>query len=547
MSDGISQLMNTHTQTKAQQAALQSARQQPTAAGENRYLHQPEQGLKLCAELIANSAKDGPVSQILDQIQHIIEYQFLPHSESDDNTTGVTTYVELNQLRQTLHEVASFPHLARSYTLAVGGSFSAGKSRFLNSVLGCPSLLPTDTTPTTSIPTYLSQGEQDSIHALNFQRKKTLIDKEALKAICHAFNKRFNVTFSHLLQLISVEQQQFKYPNLIFLDTPGYSKSDDIGAAERNTDENISRQHLRGADYLVWLVDQQNGTLPQPDIEFIQSLELDQPILVVISKADKKPAAQIREIIALTRQALDQAEIDYVDVIGYSAQLDKEYSDSGAVLNRFLAQVDQAKPGWSILWQAAQIFKRYSNHYDSHQQSLKLTHTTVNELIFDEGISDDKKEHLKNYQRKTKAQLDALFKQKQGAEKIASELSALISSLCKALGINTCDQPNSVELKSLRKKQQPQAAQQYHFDALLQGDIMQLSKHANLNALPGLVEKISAAGALIKINSNLDIFILKNKIVEQIGSSNIEELFTKKTPVTVQILDEKECIITIEV
>ncbi|WP_219583916.1 hypothetical protein, partial [Vibrio parahaemolyticus] len=87
---------------------------------------------------------------------------------------------------------------------------------------GCPSLLPVDTTPTTSIPTFLFKGVSNSIDALNFFGKKTEIDEHAVKAICHAFNKKYRVTFSHILQMIAVEREVFHYGNLIFLDTPGY-------------------------------------------------------------------------------------------------------------------------------------------------------------------------------------------------------------------------------------------------------------------------------------------------------------------------------------
>ncbi|TOF43990.1 GTP-binding protein, partial [Vibrio parahaemolyticus] len=95
---------------------------------------------------------------------------------------------------------------------------------------------------------------------------------------------------------------------LIFLDTPGYSKSDN----QQKIDENIARQHLRVADYLIWLVDSQNGTVPQQDIDFLQSLELDQPVLVVMSKADKKLESEVKSIIKVAKADLENAEISYV-------------------------------------------------------------------------------------------------------------------------------------------------------------------------------------------------------------------------------------------
>ncbi|TOP04250.1 hypothetical protein CGH23_23845, partial [Vibrio parahaemolyticus] len=172
----------------------------------------------------------------------------------------------------------------------------------------------------------------NSIDALNFFGKKTEIDEHAVKAICHAFNKKYRVTFSHILQMIAVEREVFHYGNLIFLDTPGYSKSDN----QKKIDENIARTHLRAADYLIWLVDSQSGTVPQQDINFLQGLELEQPVLVVMSKTDKKLESEVKSIIEVAKVDLEHAEISFVDVIGYSSVENMEISAHGDRLKEFL-------------------------------------------------------------------------------------------------------------------------------------------------------------------------------------------------------------------
>ena len=49
--------------------------------------------------------------------------------------------------------------------VALGGGFSSGKSAFLNSILGCE-LLPSDISPSTSVPTYLVNGEQTEVYGI---------------------------------------------------------------------------------------------------------------------------------------------------------------------------------------------------------------------------------------------------------------------------------------------------------------------------------------------------------------------------------------------
>jgi hypothetical protein len=556
MTSDISSLMNGHLSTSNQtldENAIEPLKgvENATPDGVNQYLHHPEKGLKLCAQLIANGDNNTPIATALGKIKSSIEDDFLSLAKSDENTIGAYAYAQLKQLESQINEVSIFPHLEKYYTVAVGGSFSAGKSRFLNSVLGCPSLLPTDTTPTTSIPTYISKGEQNNINALNFYRKKTVIDEEALKAICHAFNQKFGVTFSHLLKLISVERKSFKYPDLVFLDTPGYSKADDVTNTQNNTDENIAREHLRSSDYLIWLVDQQNGTIPQPDIEFIQSLNLKQSVLVVISKADKKPVSQIEQIIETTKTDLTRAEIDFINVIGYSAQLNEEVSVSKQVLTDLLTQVSQGKSGTTILWQLEQIFKNYINYYDSKKQSLSLTSTTIKELVFEEAISADKKQHLTDIRQKTKAQLDALTKQKRQAEKIYQQLTEQVTELCKLLNVKTTMQPSTVALKSMRHKQHvnqnPGRSQSFSFDALLQGDFKLLSHLPEINKIEGNVIKIAGVGAKIAITQapNVEIIIIKRTLKAQLTSSEIVDVFFSGAKVSIQIVKNNKCVVTI--
>ena len=544
-------LMNGHMEPTQSDKTVQIKKINPN---ENRYLSDPEMGLKLCADLISDSDKNNAITTNLKQINQLIENDFLAHTSADDNTVGAVTYSHLQQLSKQLAETASFPHLEKCYTVAVGGSFSAGKSRFLNSVLGCDTLLPTDTTPTTSIPTYISQGEKNNIQALNFYHKKTEIDEDALKAICHAFNKKFGVTFSHLLQLISVEREDFKYKNLIFLDTPGYSKSDDVGTVnnkgDNNTDENIARDHLRRADYLIWLVDEQNGTIPQPDIEFIQSLELDQPVLVVISKADKKPLTKINEIVAVTKTTLNRAEINYLDVIAYSAAKDCEYSPDKNVLETFFQKVNQGKNGSALRWQLKRIFKNYINFYESKQQTLKLTNGTLNELVFDEGVAVQNRRHLKDFQSKTKQQLNELSQQKLGVEKIRDALINSVDLLCEKLQVVNSDFPTAIALTQRKSKILSSAkltdTQTLTFDALVKGDIKVLSHLGSLVKVKGEISKVTSLGINIRIHDDIDIYIMQHSIKSQLGAVKLIEKFSVSEAVSVHVVDGKKCTVTIE-
>src|SRR5690606_40573590 len=67
-----------------------------------------------------------------------------------------------------IHEMENFykfcmlPELADKVIVGIGGAFSAGKSSFLNGILG-QKVLSVEIDPTTSIHTYLIHGEQQKI------------------------------------------------------------------------------------------------------------------------------------------------------------------------------------------------------------------------------------------------------------------------------------------------------------------------------------------------------------------------------------------------
>ncbi|QYJ85855.1 dynamin family protein [Shewanella mesophila] len=533
-------LMNGHQQTKS----TVPQKYAPVSQGQNPYLHNPQQGLELVSQLVADGNKQASYHQLLQSFDALIEQEFSTHSEHDNNSAATQTYRQLRQLKSRLDEVVAFPGIERGYTVAVGGAFSAGKSRFLNSLLGYHSLLPTDTTPTTSIPTYISQGSEDRIDALNVYGGKTQIDEDALKAICHAFHQRFNVSFGHFLQLISVERSNFHYENINFLDTPGYSKADTLSQQRTNSDETIARQQLSNVDYLIWLVDQQNGTVPQPDIEFIQSLNLEQPILFVITKADHKPAAQIQQIIDTARNDLLAAEIPIYDVIGYSSQTGTELSNSGNVLTDMLESINQGMQASTLLWQNREIFRHYQRHYETNKETLKLSLKTLNELQFDESISSDNRKHLSDMHTKTRTQLKMLSHQQASAETMLQRADELIEVLCEQLQLPLCSQPNRIQLKAMSKQQAHKQTKNYHFEALLKGSLNHLSHSGELTSLPGSVIKVTSNGISIDIKQPLEIFVPRYELEKQLNTEEWHRLFYAGCLVEVQIISDKLALIS---
>ncbi|MFV3290284.1 dynamin family protein [Pseudomonas sp. NY11955] len=297
------------------------------AAATNPYLADSALGLQLIARLIAQPHHKHPSQQLqqLDQLHQLIHQRFVDLVARDAYPAQAQAYRELIALEQSLEDLVAFPDLANKTVIGIGGSFSAGKSRFLNSLL-CVDLLPESLEPTTAIPSYIVRGEREKITALNAFTQEVALDRRALQAITHAFQQRYQKTadiavgFAHILRLLMIQLPGL-WQRLAFLDTPGYSKAD--GHNDVNSDAQVARRQLAEADHVVWLLSAKNGSIRHNDIEFLCSLKHSKPIFFVVTQADLVPRLRIQAILNSTAQALDRAGIARAGLMAWAAPLGK--------------------------------------------------------------------------------------------------------------------------------------------------------------------------------------------------------------------------------
>jgi len=508
----------------------------------NTYLSEPQKGLELCANII--SLGEMRFKNTLERIDDILN-QFISITRDNNNEEGVSTYSNLILLKDELVNILNFPKLENHYTVAVGGGFSSGKSTFLNQVLGLENILPTDTNPTTSISSYITSGGEDKFFGLNNFNNIINLDREAIQAISHAFNKKYSLSFSHILKLIMIEQKDFKYKNLVFLDTPGYSKSDSMDRVN-NTDENVAREHLKTTDFLIWLVDCQTP-ISSSDMQFIKTLELEHPVLVVLNKADKKTLKDIDALVAKTKENLISQEIPFFDVIGYSSSKDIEFSSSQNVIKTYLDKVANATTGTKIIKRADEIFKLYIDYFDSRLVEYRTTRKILNEMILKDAIDEEFLDEITALSGKRVKQIKHIENAKKKISGLGKELNEVIVELLKESNINIVES-NKVQIfeKDLYEKLKSKvSAEVLRFQASLQlKEQKELLKYKDLNNIQAKVYKISSIGVFIKIvGIEGDLLISKSKILHTSGGSRINDIFKIDDSVIVQITADKKCIV----
>lgn len=293
-------------------------------AAANPYLSDPARGLQLLARLIGQprpDALDARQRQSLAELHRLIHERFIALAARGSYPGEARALRELQALEESLENLALFPDLAKKTIVGVGGGFSAGKSRFLNTLLGID-LLPESLEPTTAIPSFITHGET-GIVALNSFSQQIPLDRDALQAITHAFTHHYRASldesfgFAHLLKLLMLHHRDFPWSNLAFLDTPGYSKADAQGASQ--TDESIALKQLTEADQVLWLLNAKNGSIRQDDLNFLRTLKHPQPVFFVITQADLVGPSRIDAILDSTREAIDAAGIPCAGLMAWAA------------------------------------------------------------------------------------------------------------------------------------------------------------------------------------------------------------------------------------
>lgn len=284
----------------------------------------PEEACKLIAKLInkEKSTVQNAVNKIRTEVSRLMSLL------SEDAFTGeLEAQRRLTRACNYLTQSSKIKMLDRKIVVSLGGQFSAGKSMFINSISGIGDLLPRAQEPTTSIPTYIIHGSNNRTSALSVFGYSRTLTQETMQALTHEFYSTYHIAFAPFLDCIVAQSKNFSLdPSIALLDTPGYNKADSV-LNERTdfSDKKIAYEQLHITDYLIWLVDIENGVLQQSDIEFIHKLALDTPILIVFTKADKLASEQIEEILALSKETVQDAALNCFGVTAYSSYEKREY------------------------------------------------------------------------------------------------------------------------------------------------------------------------------------------------------------------------------
>ncbi len=106
--------------------------------------------------------------------------------------------------------------------VAVGGSFSTGKSSFLNHLLGLNLKLPENLTPTTAIPTYCFKDKREAL--MGCSQNGGVVELPHL-TFDHKFLNSFGFNLKNIMPFMLLSAPSVPFEFLCLIDTPGYNPS----------------------------------------------------------------------------------------------------------------------------------------------------------------------------------------------------------------------------------------------------------------------------------------------------------------------------------
>jgi GTP-binding protein EngB required for normal cell division len=253
--------------------------------------------------------------------------------------------------------------------IAVGGGFSAGKSQFISSFLK-DFTLPIGIEPTTAIPTYVINGE-NRLKGVNFKGGIVNFSEEEKYLLSHKFINLFEFNLRQFLPFIIISSPFEKIENICFIDTPGYNPS----GAHTKKDANITKTLLNEANAIIWLLGvDSNGTISSSDIEFLDSLNLEnKKIFIVLNKADLKSKNDLEDILDEVEEVLSDYDIEVEGISAYSSTLKKEITYRKIGLFQFLQNESKNKSlkFLKIKEEFEDIFKLYRDALQKKIRELK--------------------------------------------------------------------------------------------------------------------------------------------------------------------------------
>ncbi len=340
----------------------------------------------------------------LAEYQRILDNKFLAFSNEVEFKEQAVALRALQELDNELQLVASYPSLFQKSMVAVGGGFSAGKSSFLNNVLGLN--LPIGLDKTTAIPTYCLKGKKEVL--MGYSQNGGVVELPDF-SFDHKTLNSFDFDLKSIMPFM-ILSAPLPFKHLCFIDTPGYNPSNQ---GYTGGDRQASEEYLANAKYILWVIDCRHGTIQSDDLDYLQELyeEHGKQVFIVLNKADRKTKNDLEKIATNIREILEDKGVEICGIGAYSSknyEKCKEINENSSIftpLEGFLRSLDKKSEKQneilSVLYEVHLAYEKAieqdANRFKRYQKALHSIKLDLMQKGFDDfsDASFNKIESLK--------------------------------------------------------------------------------------------------------------------------------------------------------
>ncbi len=226
--------------------------------------------------------------------------------------------VTLEGVEQALAQVvAARERLARPLTIATMGEFSAGKSTFVNALLG-EVIAPMGVLPTTTTINVFRRGTGGGARVHYRDGRIGMIDKADVHGFLHGLDDAEAQRIRHM----EIERTGTRMGDAAVVDTPGLNALDEYH-------EQVAREFLDEADAVVWVFSATRSGAASEVGMLTQLRESGRQVLGILNKVDTLDGAEQKELAAYLREQLGEVLVEVVPLRGNDALAHRTQGGSG--------------------------------------------------------------------------------------------------------------------------------------------------------------------------------------------------------------------------
>ncbi len=162
----------------------------------------------------------------------------------------------------------------------------------------------------------------------------------------HQFLESLGFNLKEIMPFMLLSAPSVPFEFLCFVDTPGYNPGNQ---GYTGGDKEVSKEFLKHAKHILWLISCECGDLHKDDLEFLQELyeEEGKQVFIVLSRADRHAKSQLEEVAKQIKETLENNGIEFLGIGAYSTtryQEYKEFSEKSPVfdsIEKFLKKLNK--------------------------------------------------------------------------------------------------------------------------------------------------------------------------------------------------------------